>query len=103
MQAFGHDWSKVRFAVLEASFPMFVFAPPGSTWPSTRTTLERLANLGAERLAITDEGNSAAFRAAPTLGIPVSLGQGTGPMADELHMPIPYIIPAQIFAAVLSA
>lgn len=95
------DFLHGPIAVVEPSFPMFVFAPAGPTWPSTQTTLGRLAELGAKTLVITDNGNPAVFRTT-TLRVPVSLSQGTGPAADELYTPIPYIIPAQIFAALLS-
>src|SRR5581483_5889861 len=42
-------------AMLEASFPAFLFAPSGVTWPGMRDILAVLTELKAETLLITDE------------------------------------------------
>jgi glutamine---fructose-6-phosphate transaminase (isomerizing) len=83
-------------AMVDASFPAFLFAPEGVTWPGLREMLEKLIRLKAETLIITDPSNPEALgfsgRAIP---LPVAL--------PELFTPIPYIIPAQLFAACLAA
>jgi glutamine---fructose-6-phosphate transaminase (isomerizing) len=62
-----------------------------------REMIERLAALNAETLIVTDRSNGAAIAANPrAVVIPARLSR-------ELYTPIPYIIPAQIFAASLAA
>jgi len=93
-------------AMLEASFPVFVFAAPGVTWPGLAKLLGRLAKMKAETLLITDKSNHAACRSSggkPNIVrvcIPTSLATKSCP--SDLFTPIPYIIPAQIFAACLA-
>ncbi len=83
-------------AMVDASFPAFLFAPRGVTWPGLKEMIEKLGQLKAETLLITDPGNpEAAALGDQALTLPVSL--------DELYTPIPYIIPAQLFAATLAA
>jgi glucosamine--fructose-6-phosphate aminotransferase (isomerizing) len=82
-------------AMVEASFPAFLFAPAGVTWPGTREMIEKLAQLKAETLIISDPSNQEAVgQNGRTVSVPVPL--------DELFTPIPYIIPAQLFAACLA-
>jgi glutamine---fructose-6-phosphate transaminase (isomerizing) len=81
-------------AMLEASFPAFLFAPAGVTWPGTREMMATLSELKAETLIVTDVSNVEAARDRRSVIVPVAL--------DELFTPIPYIIPAQLFAASLS-
>jgi glucosamine--fructose-6-phosphate aminotransferase (isomerizing) len=82
-------------AMVEHSFPSFVFAPSGVAWPGLQETLQKLENLRAETLVITDRSNQEAARSAKqTICLPVEL--------PELYTPIPYIVPAQLFAAHLS-
>jgi glucosamine--fructose-6-phosphate aminotransferase (isomerizing) len=84
-------------AMVDRSFPMFLFTPPGVTWEGMRDMIERLAALKAETLIFTDTSNRAAIEANPrAVVIPAKLSR-------ELYTPIPYIIPAQIFAASLAA
>jgi glutamine---fructose-6-phosphate transaminase (isomerizing) len=88
-------------ALVEHAFPVFVFAPAGVTWPSMSAVLDRLEELHAETLLITDEGNTAACaKPARLIQLP-QLGGADGP--TDLYTPIPYIVPAQLFAAHLSA
>ena len=82
-------------AMVERSFPSFVFAPAGVAWDGLKETLGKLQALRAETLVITDESN----REAPSFAkraicLPLQL--------QELYTPIPYIIPAQVFAARLA-
>jgi len=83
-------------AMLEASFPAFLFAPQGVTWPGLREIIEKLVSLKAEMLLISDPANGEALSfGARTITVPVAI--------PELFTPIPYIIPAQLFAACLAA
>ncbi len=92
-------------AMLDASFPAFVFAPPGVTWKSSREMLEKLQSLKAETLLITDRSNKEA-QSLPGLEksavvIPAKLGRKNA-VPEEIFTPIPYIIPGQLFAASLA-
>jgi glucosamine--fructose-6-phosphate aminotransferase (isomerizing) len=92
-------------AMLEASFPAFVFAPGGVTWKSTRELLERLNSIKAETLIITDRSNreaqSASGSAKNVISIPAAITR-KALVPDELFTPIPYVIPGQLFAASLA-
>jgi glutamine---fructose-6-phosphate transaminase (isomerizing) len=82
-------------AMVEHAFPSFVFAPSGVTWPGLKETLGKLQNLSTETLVITDESNQeAAGIGRKAICLPVKL--------PELYTPIPYIVPAQLFAATLA-
>lgn len=91
------DFLHGPIAMVERAFPVFLFAPAGATWPGTREVIARLQRLKAETLVITDRS-----RRAPreSIVIPVKLGQAKPP--EDLFTPIPYIIPAQLFAAHLA-
>jgi glucosamine--fructose-6-phosphate aminotransferase (isomerizing) len=89
------DFLHGPIALVEPSFPVFAFAPPGVTWASIGQTLDKLKALRAEIVAITDSGNSgAASRATRVITLPRRL--------PETFTPIPYIVPAQFFAAYLA-
>jgi len=79
--------------MVERHFPVFLFAPPGVTLDSTRTLLERLKELRADTLAITSD-DAAAMNCTRAIRMPADI--------DEFLAPIPYIIPAQLFAALLA-
>ena len=82
-------------AMVEHSFPSFVFAPAGVAWPGLKETLVKLRNLRAETLVVTDESNpEAAEYGKRVICLPMAL--------PELYTPIPYIVPAQLFAARLA-
>jgi glucosamine--fructose-6-phosphate aminotransferase (isomerizing) len=90
------DFLHGPIAMVERSFPMFLFTPRGVTWDGMRDMIERLAALKAETLIFTDRSNRAAIERNPrAVVIPAKLTR-------ELYTPIPYIIPAQIFAASLA-
>ena len=60
----------------------------------------RLDSLSAEHLAITDRSNREAH-SARSLVVPARLSH-SGPLPADVYTPIPYIVPAQIFAAALA-
>ncbi|HVN03291.1 MAG TPA: SIS domain-containing protein [Bryobacteraceae bacterium] len=89
------DFLHGPIAMVEPNFPVFVFAPPGATWRSIEETMDKVKELKAETVVITDAGNTeAAARATRVIRLPHKM--------PELYTPIPYIVPAQIFAACLA-
>lgn len=89
------DFLHGPIALVEPSFPVFAFAPPGVTWESIGDTLQKLLSLRAEVVAITDQGNrEVAERTTRLIRIPGRM--------KEVLTPIPYIVPAQLFSACLA-
>ncbi len=92
-------------AMLEPSFPAFLFCPAGVTWKATCELLEKLDSIQAETVLITDRSNTHARTAKGVteepLMIPAELATKSV-LPEELYTPIPYIIPAQLFAASLA-
>ncbi len=96
------DFLHGPIAMVERSFPVFLFAPPGVTWLGMRGVIRRLQALKAETLIITDASHGAAIAmGSPTLIVPTKL-VSTNVVPAELFTPIPYIVPAQLFAAHLA-
>ena len=90
------DFLHGPIALVEPNFPVFLFAPSGVTWPPVREAIDKLTQLKAETVVITDAGNRDAAQTPTRL---IRLPQRIG----ELYTLIPYIIPAQMFAACLAA
>ncbi len=89
------DFQHGPMALVERSLPLFLFAPPDVTWPAVRGVLEKVRELKAEAVVIADPGNRDALSMATrAIRLPRKYG--------ECFTPIPYIIPAQIFAACLA-
>lgn len=91
-------------AMVERSFPAFLFCPAGVTWKPMCELIDKLESIKAETIVITDRGNSHATSrrgAQPPLIIPADL-TFKGALPQDLYTPIPYIIPAQLFAASLA-
>lgn len=89
------DFLHGPIAMIEPGFPAFLFAPSGTTWPSMQEVLIRLRGLRAETVVVTDRRNPAAANlASRVISIPARIA--------ELYSAIPYIVPAQLFAAALA-
>ncbi len=88
------DFMHGPIALVQADFPVFVFAPPGPTFHQQKSLLERLGRLRADTLVFT--GRSFSGQATKRIVIPHT---GSG----DLYTPIPYIIPGQLFTACLAA
>jgi glucosamine--fructose-6-phosphate aminotransferase (isomerizing) len=89
------DFLHGPIAMVERNFPVFLFAPSGVTWAPVRDTLDKLRPLNAETVVITDASNpEAAERATRVIRLQKRL--------KELQTIIPYIVPAQLFAACLA-
>lgn len=87
------DFFHGPLAIVERRFPVLLFAPSGVTRSSSLDLLARLKELHADSLSITNDADVAK---ASSHCIRLE------PVADELLTPIPFIIPAQLFAAYLS-
>jgi len=80
-------------AMIEQDFPVVVFAPPGKTFKDMLNLTRRLKQLKAETLVISSEKSIIQF-ATRSVPIPERI--------SEFLTPIPYIVPAQLFAAMLA-
>jgi glucosamine--fructose-6-phosphate aminotransferase (isomerizing) len=89
------DFLHGPIAMVGASFPAFLFTPSGVTWPGMREMVEKLGQLQAETLIITDRSNPEALALGKcAVVLPFAL--------PEIFTPIPYIIPAQLFTVCLA-
>lgn len=87
------DFLHGPLAMVERHFPVILFAPPGEMLPGVRNLIERLRELHADTLAITSNIEAASLC---TRSIIMSRE------IDEFLAPIPYIVPGQLFAALLA-
>ena len=87
------DFLHGPLAMIERHFPVMVFAPPGEMLAGTKDLIARLSELKADTLAITADLEVAAS-CSRSIIMPREI--------DEFLAPIPYIIPAQLFAALLA-
>jgi glutamine---fructose-6-phosphate transaminase (isomerizing) len=87
------DFLHGPLAMVERHFPVILFAPPGVMLPGVKNLIERLRELHADTLAVTSDLEAASMC---TRSIMMSRE------IDEFHAPIPYIVPGQLFAALLA-
>jgi glucosamine--fructose-6-phosphate aminotransferase (isomerizing) len=87
------DFLHGPLAMVERHFPVILFAPPGVMLPGVKALIDRLAELHADTLAITADLDAAGICSRAII-MPQEI--------DEFVAPIPYIIPAQLFAALLA-
>lgn len=87
------DFFHGPLAIVERRFPVILFAPHGVTRAGNIDLLRRLRELNADSLSITNDDEIAAL-SSRSIKMPKQL--------DEFTSPIPFIIPAQLFAAYLS-
>jgi glucosamine--fructose-6-phosphate aminotransferase (isomerizing) len=87
------DFVHGPIALIEHDFPAFVFMPPGRTFHNLRELTGRLRRLHAEVVAITGP-RTRIPSATRLIRVPGDL--------PEVYTPIPYIIPGQIFTALLA-
>jgi glucosamine--fructose-6-phosphate aminotransferase (isomerizing) len=87
------DFLHGPLAMVERHFPVILFAPPGIMLPGVKDLIDRLAELRADTLAITAD-----LDVASTCSRAIIMPREI----DEFVAPIPYIIPAQLFAALLA-
>ncbi len=87
------DFFHGPLAIIERRFPVILFAPKGVTRQSSLDLLKRLKELHADSFAITNDKKIAALSSRSLL-LPTDI--------DEFLSPIPFIVPAQLFAALLA-
>ena len=87
------DFFHGPLAIVERRFPVILFAPSGVTQQGTVELLERLRELHADSLLITND---------PGLGGLASHKLLMNKEIDEFLSPVPFIIPGQLFAALLA-
>jgi glucosamine--fructose-6-phosphate aminotransferase (isomerizing) len=87
------DFLHGPLAMIERHFPVVLFAPPGVMLPGVKDLIRRLSELHADTLAITSDLDAAALSSRAII-MPREI--------DEFLAPIPYIIPGQLFAALLA-
>ena len=90
------DFLHGPIALVEQNFPVFAFAPPGVTWPSIGETIAKLQRpAGRDRRHYRfGQPRSGRRRATRIIRLPRRV--------KEILTPIPYVVPAQIFAACLA-
>ena len=87
------DFFHGPLAIIERRFPVILFGPKGVTQKSSIDLLNRLRELHADSFSITNDPEVAKM-SSKSLMLPDDI--------DEILSPIPFIIPAQLFAALLS-
>lgn len=87
------DFFHGPLAIVERRFPVILFGPAGVTEAGNIDLLKRLKELHADCLSITNSSEIASL-SARSLALPSDI--------DEILTPIPFVVPAQMFAAYLS-
>jgi glucosamine--fructose-6-phosphate aminotransferase (isomerizing) len=87
------DFLHGPLAMVERHFPVILFAPPGIMLAGVKDLIDRLSELHADTLAITGDLEAAAS-CTRSIIMPREI--------DEFLAPIPYMIPGQLFAALLA-
>jgi len=88
------DFFHGPLAIVERRFPVILFGPAGVTRQSSIDLLNRLHELHADSFSITNDAEVARL-SSRSIMMPAEI--------DEFLSPIPFIIPAQLFAAHLAA
>ncbi|HEX9963265.1 MAG TPA: SIS domain-containing protein [Pyrinomonadaceae bacterium] len=88
------DFFHGPLAIVERRFPVILFAPHGVTQRGSLDLLNRLRELHADSFSITND-EAVARLSSRSLKMPAEI--------DEFLSPIPFIIPAQLFAGLLAA
>ncbi len=87
------DFLHGPIAMVERDLPIFLFLPPGPCHDTLASLLRKLRSMHAETVAITSKG-VAVPPATRVVRIPAAI--------PEIYTPIPYIVPGQIFTALLA-
>ena len=88
------DFFHGPLAIVERRFPVILFAPRGETKKGNLELLNRLKELHADCLCLTND-TEISEQSNRFIGLPEEI--------DEILSPIPFIIPAQLFAGYLAA
>jgi glucosamine--fructose-6-phosphate aminotransferase (isomerizing) len=87
------DFLHGPIALIERGFPVLIFMPPGKTFQDLKRLEAQLRRLRAETLVISS-ANITLPAATEAIRVPGSI--------PEIYTPIPYIVPGQLFAALLA-
>ena len=87
------DFFHGPLAIVERRFPVILFAPQGLTKQGTIDLLKRLTEVGADTFAISNDNEITAL-SSRSVKMPSEI--------DEFLSPVPFVIPAQLFAAHLA-
>lgn len=87
------DFLHGPLAIVERHFPIILFSQPGVTRRGVKELMQRLSELHADTLMISDDADLSKMSTRSIL---------MQAEIDELLAPIPYIVPAQLFAALLA-
>jgi glucosamine--fructose-6-phosphate aminotransferase (isomerizing) len=87
------DFMHGPVAMVEQDFPVILFAPPGRTFKDILSLTRQLRRLKAETIVISSEPSILKLATRP-----IRLPQ----RVEDFLSPIPYIIPGQMFAAMLA-
>jgi glucosamine--fructose-6-phosphate aminotransferase (isomerizing) len=87
------DFLHGPIALMERDFPVLMLMPPGKTFPDLKKLIGRLRELRADTLVISSS-DARLPRGTRAIRVPTSVA--------EIYSPIPYIVPGQIFTALLA-
>lgn len=87
------DFLHGPIAMVERDFPVLMFMPAGRTFAGMKKLAEQVHTLGADTLLISSAA-SRLPRATQAIRVPGSI--------PEIYSPIPYIVPGQLFTALLA-
>jgi glucosamine--fructose-6-phosphate aminotransferase (isomerizing) len=87
------DFFHGPLAIVERRFPIIMFAPKGITKKSSLDLLKRLKDLNANSFTITNDKQISRLSSRSLM---------MSSEIDEFLSPIPFVVPAQLFAAYLS-
>jgi glucosamine--fructose-6-phosphate aminotransferase (isomerizing) len=87
------DFFHGPLAIVERRFPIILFGAAGATKAGTTQLLNRLREVGADVLSITNDAEIAGL-SSRSIKMPAEI--------KEILSPIPFVIPAQLFAAHLA-
>jgi glutamine---fructose-6-phosphate transaminase (isomerizing) len=87
------DFFHGPLAIVERHFPTILFSQPGATRRGVKELMQRLGDLRADTLLISDDAELAAM-STRSITMPADI--------EELLAPIPYMVPAQLFAGLLA-
>jgi glucosamine--fructose-6-phosphate aminotransferase (isomerizing) len=87
------DFLHGPIAMVERDFPVLLLMPPGKTFSDMKRLLTRLTQLHADTLVVSGKGVRLPSSTRALL-VPGNI--------PEIYSPIPYIVPGQIFSALLA-